>query len=60
METEIATILPCLFAHNLVFVTNNLKFEISQPLFMVACLFKFGKLSTMKHTASVPGRLNNY
>ena len=28
---------------------------------MVVCLFKFGKLSTMKHTvASVPGRLNYY
>ena len=28
-QTGIATILPCLFAHNLVFDTNDLKFELS-------------------------------
>ena len=28
-QTGMATILPCLFAHNLVFDTNDLKFELS-------------------------------
>ena len=39
----ITRILPCLYAHNLVFYNNELKFE---PLFMLVCLFKFGRLLT--------------
>ena len=30
-QTGIATILPCLFAHNLVFDTYDLKFELNYP-----------------------------
>ena len=57
-QTGITTILPCLFVHNLVCDTNDLECQLHKLLFMVVCLFKFGRLSTVKHTVASVGLIS--